>query len=119
MGRAERLQERFKLIQQTLKDLHGKDLAFAAASAAWLQAIQYATEQSMKRIKNEVEAEDGPVYLQGGFDNLIIQLDAEHEALLRSFHKELCSHLEVDPEQALELSKAFTQVVRDICLQGG
>lgn len=102
------------MIRKTLSELHGPRLAFAAASAAWFMAIQYATEQSMKRVAKWRIAS-----APHSCDDLIAELDAEHEALLRGYHSELCAQLEVDPEEALELSKAFTQVVRDICLQGG
>ena len=115
MTKAERLQQRFRLIEESVAEVYGKPLAFAASTAAWLMAVQYATDRSMKRLNgfnldavSKAAAEE---------DRLL--LDAEHEAMLRGFHREICAYLKVDPEQALEVSKAFEQVVRDICLQGG
>lgn len=110
MNRADRLNARFKLIQQSIAELHGGDLAFAAASAGWLMAIQYGAKQSMERVAGI----DEDVL---GF--LITELDTEHESMLRGYHEELCSFLNVDPARALELSKSFEQVVQDICFQGG
>lgn len=118
MNRAIRLQERFLTIQQTLAELYGKEKAFAAASAGWLMALQYAALQSMKRIQREVEAEEGPCFVFAS-GSLIDSLDAEHEAMLRGFHAEICKHLNVDPAEAVKLSEAFEQVVDDICKQKG
>lgn len=123
MNRGDRLQHRFDLIQKTLAELHGRELAFAASSAAHLRAIQYGAEASMKAI-GDWATQDGS---RKGFnssareysDSMIARYDAEHQAMLQGFHERLCAHLGVDPARALELSKAFEQVVRDICLQGG
>ena len=117
MNRADRLNERFKLIQTTIAELYGADVAFAAASAAWLMAVQYGAKQSMKRLVKHIEEEEGcPVY---GAEGLIDSLDAEHELMLRGFHKELCAHLGISPAIAERHAKAFKQVVEDICNQGG
>ena len=116
MSRAERLNARFLLIQQTLVELHGKELAFAAASATWLQAIQYGTEQSLRRVQ-VFTGLDPVAFMAAGED--IEKLDIENELMLCGFHTVLCTYLNVDPAKALELSKSFEQVVRNICLQGG
>lgn len=116
MSRAERLNERFLLIQQTLTELHGKPLAFAAASAAWLRAIQYGVKQSLEGVKQFTGLDD-VAYTAAG--EAVEKYDLEHELMLRVYHKELCVHLNVDPAQALELSLSFEQVVQDICFQGG
>lgn len=106
--RAERLDARFRIIQQTLKELYGEDEAFAAACAGWLIAIEQAVMISMIRILKEP---DNP--------QLIKDLDAEHEIMLRGFHREICIKLGVDPSRALELSKHFEEVVHDILNQRG
>lgn len=123
MTRAERLNDRFRLIQKALEKTVGRDKMFAAAAAGWLMAIQYGAEQSMKQIGNWATADNS----SKGFNStsrdhaneMIQKLDAEHEAMLRKFHEELCFHLNVDPVEALELSKHFGQIVHDICFQGG
>ena len=116
MGRAKRLGERFKLIQQTLTELKGDRLAFAAASAAWLRAIQYAQSQALKNVQ-QFSGLDAVAFAAAG--EAIQGLDAEQEAMLRGFHLELCRYLKVDPVHVLRLSKHFEQVVQDICFQGG
>lgn len=116
MGRADRLNDRFKLIQQSLEELHGREVAFAAASAAWLMAIQHGAKSSMKRLIDHVEAEEGPTF---GARELADSLDIEHELMLRGFHKELCSFLGVPPADAERLARSFSQVIDDICNQGG
>lgn len=107
-SRAERLSERFRLIQQTLRELHGEDVAFAAAAAAWLMAIQYGAAEGMRRVAGS-----------HGRAEVIVTMDEENEEMLRGFHQELCSHLGVEPKLALDLAASFAQVVNDICFQGG
>lgn len=70
----------------------------------------------MKQVANCWDAED-----EGGAEaaRKIIELDAEHEGVLKGFHRELCIHLKIDVEDALELSRQFDQVIKDICLQRG
>lgn len=116
MNRGDRLNERFKLIQQSLFELYGAEAAFGAASAAWLMAIQYAAKQSILRLEKEYSQMFGKL---GYSDALIDELEGELELLLRSFHKELCQHLGVSPAIAERHAKAFKQVVEDICNQGG
>ena len=116
-SRADRLNDRFKLIQQALEELHGREIAFAAASAAWLMAIQYGAKSSMARIVQDPmsDARIAKEY----FDELLSSLDAEHELMLRGFHRELCSFLGVRPADAEKHAKSFKQVIDDICNQGG
>ena len=116
MSRSERLHARFVLIQQSIAELHGEDLAFAAASAAWLQAIQYGARQSMEKIRDFTGLD--PVAHAAAGERIPL-LNIEHEVMLSGYHRELCRFLDVDPVQALRLSKSFEQVTRDICLQGG
>lgn len=115
MSRPERLDARFKLIQETMTELYGKDLAFAGATAAWLMALQHMALSSMKAVQRFNLDGVG----QAAAVEEMEKLDAIHEATFRGFHKQICEHLGVDPVRALELSKAFEQVVRDICFQGG
>lgn len=120
MNRADRLNERFKLIQTTVAELYGADVAFAAAAAAWLMAVQYGVRASMRRIFLEIEDLQGSEGLNSDISGpLIEELDAEHELMLRGFHKELCAHLGISPAIAERHAKAFKQVVEDICNQGG
>lgn len=116
MTRAERLNERFRLIQTTLEELHGKPLAFAAAAAAWLRAIQHGQKQALLEVRKFTSL-DSVAYAAAKEE--VDRLEAESEVMLRGFHQELCSHLNVDPAEAIKVSKAFEQVVRDICFQGG
>lgn len=114
MARADRISERFKSIKMAMEELHGKPLTFAAVSCAWLRVIQYGTDASMKQIMDLAQEEE--LLVMGERRK---ELDAEHELMLRGFHEELCSYLEVDVEAAIELSKSFDQVVHDLCFQGG
>lgn len=115
MTRGDRLQQRFDIIEQTLRELHGKEEAFCAALAAHLRAVQYGAEQSMKQVR--IYVTDGVAKVAATEE--IERLDKEHQAMLQGVHERTCKFLGVDPARALELSKAFEQVVRDICLQGG
>ena len=115
MGRAERLHERFNTIQQTLTELHGKPLAYAAADAAWLVGIAYAQDQSMVRIARFIT---DPVAKAAAKEE-IAMLSMEQNIMFKGLHIQLCIQLGVDTALARSLSKNFEQVVRDICLQGG
>lgn len=114
--RAERLNFRFRLIQQTLHELHGRELAFGAATAAWLMALEYTHRQALLRLCREL-ADDAGTYT--GPPEVAHMLGDEMNALLQSFHKELCEHLGVDQAESWQLAKAFKEVIHDICHQGG
>lgn len=117
MTRAERLQARFNIIQQSLEYVYGRELAFAAASVAWLRAVQYGAKQSMCRMRDWHPEVPQQYCTERAM--LLEELDAEIELMLKGFHSEICAHLGVDPGRAIEVSKSFEQVVQDICLQGG
>lgn len=118
MSRADRINERVKVLEQTLRELHGGPLAFAAASVAWFRVIQHGAKLSMTRVREEMKPYQHPG-LHADMQELIFDLDAEHELMLRGYHQRLCAHLNVDVEEALELSKSFDQIVHDICFEGG
>lgn len=117
MTRAERLNQRFRTLQQTLTELHGKEKSFGAASAAWLMAIQYMHRQAL----NKVAAGSSDAGYGGEPENpkLLDGLEGEMEAVLQSFHAELCEHLGLDQEESWRLARAFSEVIHDICHQGG
>ena len=111
MSRAERLSERFDTIKATLTELYGRERAFGAASAAWLMAIQYLSKQALLRLERELGARRRP--------DVVGVLENEMEAILQSFHAEICEHLGIDQADAWRLTKAFKQVIDDVCHQGG
>lgn len=107
--RTKQLQARFKLIQEAIGEKLGENTAFAAASAAWLQGIQYAFKQAMVRVKREAG---------GNTDKLIAELEDELEAMLMSFHDDLCIFLEVEQSEIIKTSASFREVLHDIFQQG-
>lgn len=114
MSRADRLNFRFKTIQATLTDLYGRERAFAAATAAWLMAVQYMHKQALIAVFNHFVGGNGPVKSEK-----IEALEKEMETILQSFHAELCEHLGIDQEDAWALARAFKEVINDVCHQGG
>ena len=113
-SRANRLSERFNTIRQTLKELHGDKVAFGAASAAWLSAIQYATRQALLRVAKEAHEDPDVSSIR-----LIAEMELEIEAMLQGFHKELCKSLEITQAECIPLAQSFQQVIEDICNQKG
>lgn len=116
--RAQRLMARFDLIQQSLSELHGPQVAFAAVTAAWLMAIQYWQHQSLLRMRDAAEQLPS-LQRHASLTSLATDLDDENQIMLQGFHAELCKYLGVEEHVALRLSKSFQQVIRDICQQGG
>lgn len=112
--RTRRLSLRFEAIQVGLSIVYGKDAAFAAASAAWLQAIQFAFKEGMEKIALDCEAS-----ARGDIQREITRIDLEMEQQMQAFHKEICEHLNVNREQAIDLYLHFHEVVKDICNQKG
>jgi len=113
MTRAEQISARFELIQQAIKELHGAPVAFAAASAGWLMVIQYAVRVMLVRFEQHVESRTDIDF--GAATKLRLGMEAELESILKGFHAELCDHLGVTPEAAIELARNFKEVVDDIC----
>lgn len=111
MSRSERLQTRFRVIQEAVAHVHGKDMAFAAASVAWLESLEYYCLQALRRIE---KYSDGPE----ARDEIPV-LHKEIKDLLQSYHKEICEHLKLSQVQAIERSAAFKEVVNDICNERG
>lgn len=109
-SRAERLQERFNVIKLAVGELHGRDAAFAAASVGWLRAMQYAIDQALGKVARATP--DARAQVKD-------QVSDEIELMLRGFHAEICSHLGVQEQEALDLGKSFEEVVKDICYQRG
>lgn len=99
-SRSKALQERFDLIAEALKDLHGRDLAFCAESAAWLQAIEYFAILALRRARTDPDTNAS---------------EAELREILMSFHNQLCKYLAEDQVEAIDLARSFREVVDDIC----
>lgn len=93
---------RFELIKQSLSEVAGKNLAFGAASAAWLMCIQRVLDDMLSRLTT------------GRMLRERRALEEEIEVMLRSFHGEICKELEIDPEEAIKLSDHFREVMRII-----
>ena len=98
-SRAERISARFKLIRGALEHLYGRELAFAASSAAWLMGIEEGIGEGVERVASGENAK---------------LLEAEIRLMLQGYHEELCIYLQVDLEKSLDLSKSFQQVIYDI-----
>ena len=107
--RTKQLQERFKLIESAIGEKYGENTAFAAASAAWLQGIQYAALQALTKVKRGAG---------GDVDRLIRDLEDELEAMLMSYHDDLCKFLEVEQDQIIKMATSFREVLHDIFEQG-
>lgn len=115
-SRTERLIERFDTIQTVLKELHGDKLAFGAASAAWLSAIQYAVRQSLLQVARESNPRG---YEETHIIRKVAEMELEMEALLQGFHREICKELGTSQPKSVDLAKAFEVVVQDICSEKG
>lgn len=108
-----RLQERFNSIREALKEVHGQEASTAAAWCAWLQAIEFTIMTEMRilaRGDREIEHRSHP-----RLDEFL----EENRELLQGFHQELCEYLQVPHPRALELMKAFSELLNDICQQKG
>ena len=92
----------------------GRDMAFAAASVGWLEAIQYTVLQSLRRVQKDCLGDD-----PADWDTIVPEMNEEVKTLLQSFHKELCEHIAINQIEAIEASGAFKEVVDDICNQRG
>ncbi len=104
--RAKRLSARFSAIQQGIAQIHGQDRAFVTSIAAWLQIIQYAMKETvLKAVQNP--------------DTDTANFEKEIQEMLQSIHEELCEYLDVSPEEALDLSVHFNEIIQDICQDKG
>ena len=115
MSRAERLQQRFEFIKQSLAELHGERAAFCAAVAAYLMAGQSAANISMKQLRVYVS----DAVAQAAFDEDMARYDAELERILQGVHKTICEELNVDQQFAFGLARMFREVINDVLNQRG
>ena len=100
-----RLQQRFDAIRATIAELHGANVAYAAASCAWLMTIDNCIRKDMRDVAAD------PTRLE--------EFIKEHSGMLQGFHQDLCDYLEVPHERALDLMGNFKQVMRDILERKG
>ena len=112
-ARTLRLQQRFKLILESVSFSVGKDMAFAAGAASWLMAIEHAIHASM-----EILAE-GRNYDEGLDHPRLDEFKQEARQLLMSFHQEICIHLGVSRDEAVKLSHHWDQLLKDIYEEKG
>ena len=102
---------RFKLIQAAITGLYGRDVAFAAATGVWLRALQYASTQAMLKVVSEIKPDAEQLNVLHG---LVSQLEDELQIGLQGLHAEICQHLNVEVQQALDLGNNFKEVITDI-----
>lgn len=102
--RAKELQERFDAIETALAEVAGKDMAWAAASGAWLQVIQHAM-----KVQLEILTEH-PAHAMARLPEFL----EENQQILQGFHQQLCKHASIDPKDALRMVNNFKEVMRDI-----
>ena len=111
--RARRISDRFHAIEQALALTTDKEVAYAAFAVAWLEGIEYFCLQALYKIESFVD------YPTPEDAVLVPLLHRQIRRQLLGFHEELCAHLGVSQERAIELSKHFKEVVDDICKDRG
>lgn len=115
--RSKRLTDRFNAIRQSLEHVLRKstdeqtaaDQAYAACTVAWLEGIEYFCLLALRKANRDPKC----------ISTSPEELQVEIRYLLQSFHTELCHHLGVQAEEAIRQSKAFAEVVEDICKERG
>lgn len=102
----EELQRRFRVISEGVAHVHGKDLAFSAACAAWLMAIERVIGHHLEQVR---DANADSVR-----EEVVVESKAEVREILMSFHKEICDHFGIDRLEAAKLSHHWDQLLSDL-----
>lgn len=113
--RVTRLSERFQFIRTALAEVtQDEDLAFAAASVAYLEVVDFLSQQGLQQVARRGDTAQAEMY-----KSLVSEMQSGIRLALKFYHRQLCEFLEVDQVEAIKHSKAFKEIVDDICRERG
>lgn len=105
--RVTRLSERFGLIRKALEELTDSDTAFAAATVAYLEVVDYLAMGGLEEV------------LKNPTKERAVEMHSAVRMALKFYHRQLCEYLEVNQDEAVKRSASFKEIVDDICKERG
>ena len=112
--RVTRLSERFATIRLALEELTDDDTAFAAATVAYLEVVDFIALQGFNDLVKRAGTTPPELH-----KSLVLEMQEAVRMGLNFYHKQLCEYLKVDQVAAVKRSASFKEIVDDICKQRG